>query len=462
MTDARRPLAAPMYEGRPLVRPDDEIVDQGLGFDIATVMSRRRVLRAVGLGAAALGLAACGAGSATGSTSASSTTAAGSGASSGAASSGEIPDETAGPYPGDGSNGPDVLDQAGIVRSDLRSSFGGAAGTAEGVPMDLELTITDLAGGGAPFAGAAVYVWHCTREGGYSMYSSGIEDQDYLRGVQVADEAGVVRFTSIFPACYSGRWPHIHFEVYPDEASITDVSQAIATSQVALPQDVCEQVYALPGYEASVGNLAQVTLQSDNVFGDDGGVSQLAAVTGDAESGYAVSLAVGVDTTTASTGGGAPAGGGPGGRRARRAADRAVLPRPEPGRRARRRGRAADGAPCSEASQASPAGSWNTVICSPAGAVSRALTDCQGVTTGAAMSSAPPATRSLVVPSVSVTSKATRRRGATRRPTSTSSIMATCAGLESSSVARPMSRMVTFSPPSPCSTSSSPAPSTSR
>ena len=177
--------------------------------------------------------------------------------------------------------------------------------------MKLALTITDLANGGVPFAGVAVYVWHCDRDGGYSMYSQGVEDQNYLRGVQVADANGVVNFSSIFPACYSGRWPHIHFEVYPDRAGITDSSSAIATSQVALPQDVCEQVYAQSGYEASVKNLSQVSLQSDNVFGDDGGVSQLATVTGDVASGYSVSLAVGVDTTTP-TGGGAPAG-GPGG-----------------------------------------------------------------------------------------------------------------------------------------------------
>ena len=144
------------------------------------------------------------------------------------------------------------------------------------------------------------------------MYSQGVEDQNYLRGVQVADANGTVTFSSIFPACYSGRWPHIHSEVYPDQAGITDVSSVIATSQVALPQDVCEQVYAQPGYEASVNNLAQVSLQTDNVFGDDGGVSQLATVTGDVASGYSVSLAVGVDTTTTPTGGGAPAG-GPGG-----------------------------------------------------------------------------------------------------------------------------------------------------
>ncbi|MGY1643449.1 intradiol ring-cleavage dioxygenase [Geodermatophilus sp. SYSU D00703] len=298
------------YEGRSLPRPQEELVDQGLGFDVGTLLSRRRLLALLGLGATGVGLAACGAGG--GGSSASGTSSAG-----GTASAGEIPEETAGPYPGDGSNGPDVLEQSGIVRSDIRSSFGGATGTAEGVPMTLELTVTDLAGGGVPFEGVAVYVWHCTREGGYSMYSAGVEDQNFLRGVQVADADGKVRFTSIFPACYSGRWPHVHFEVYPDQASITDATTAIATSQVALPQDICDTVYAQPGYEASVTDLARVSLAGDNVFGDDGGASQLGTATGDVAGGYTVTLAVGVDTTTAPTGGqlggdGAPSG-APGG-----------------------------------------------------------------------------------------------------------------------------------------------------
>jgi protocatechuate 3,4-dioxygenase beta subunit len=292
----------PTYEGRALPRPDEELVDQGLGFDVGTLLSRRRLLTVLGLGAASVGLAACGAGGSTGSS-----------ASSSAAASGEIPEETAGPYPGDGSNGPDVLEQSGIVRSDIRSSFGGSSGTAEGVPMTLELSVADLAGGGVPFEGVAVYVWHCTREGGYSMYSSGIEDQNYLRGVQVADATGTVRFTSVFPACYDGRWPHVHFEVYPDQASIADSTTAIATSQVALPQDVCETVYATTGYEASVANLSRVSLDGDNVFGDDGGASQLATVTGDVTSGYTVRLALGVDTGTTPTGGGLSGDGAPSG-----------------------------------------------------------------------------------------------------------------------------------------------------
>ena len=290
------------YEGRRLPRPDEDLADQGLGFDLATLVSRRTMIAGLGVAGAA-GLAAC------------SPTASGTDTSGGSDSGlTEIPDETAGPYPGDGSNGPDVLEQSGIVRSDIRSSFGEASGTAEGIETTIELTIIDMAGGDVGFSGAAVYLWHCTRDGEYSLYSTGIEDQNYLRGVQVADQDGLVRFTSIFPACYDGRWPHIHFEVYPDQESITDSTNAIATSQVALPEDVCEAVYATSGYETSIDTLSRVSLTSDNVFGDDGGTSQLATVTGDVDSGYTVRLTVGVDTTTEPAGGGAPGGeGGPGG-----------------------------------------------------------------------------------------------------------------------------------------------------
>ncbi|GAA2246724.1 intradiol ring-cleavage dioxygenase [Herbiconiux moechotypicola] len=310
----------PAYEGRLLDRADEEVVDQGVAFDIRTLISRRTVLSVVGFGVGAAALAACTTGTSDSSSSTGSAST-GSGSSDSGTSgttttgelpSGEIPDETAGPYPGDGSNGPDVLEESGVVRSDIRSSIGGGT-TATGVPMALSLTILDMANDDVPFENVAVYVWHCDAAGGYSMYSDGIEDETYLRGVQVADSTGTVSYTSIYPACYSGRWPHIHFEVYPSVDDINDSANAIATSQVALPQDVSEAVYALDEYAGSTENLAQVSLDSDNVFGEDGGALQLATVSGDIDSGYVVSLTVRVDTSTTPTSGSAPSGGGEGG-----------------------------------------------------------------------------------------------------------------------------------------------------
>jgi protocatechuate 3,4-dioxygenase beta subunit len=290
----------PAYEGRLLDRADEEVVDQGAGFDIRTLLSRRAVIAYLGAGIGSVALAAC---SSDGATSG--------GSPASAASTGEIPDETAGPYPGDGSNGPDVLERSGIVRRDIRSSLDGGA-TAAGVPMTLTLTILDTAGGDVPFTGAAVYVWHCDAAGGYSMYSDGITDETYLRGVQVAGDDGTVTFDSVFPACYPGRWPHVHFEVYPGVEDITDATRAIATSQVALPEDASAAVYARSEYAGSAANLAEVTLDSDGVFGDDGGALQLGTVTGDATTGYRVALTAHVDTATTPAAGSGGRGGGAG------------------------------------------------------------------------------------------------------------------------------------------------------
>ena len=123
------------------------------------------------------------------------------------------------------------------------------------------------------------------------MYSADISGENYLRGVQVAGADGKLTFTTIFPGCYSGRWPHIHFEVYKDLATATAAGDKMRTSQLALPEDVCKQAYATDGYSASVTNLARVTLASDGIF-SDGYSLQLATVDGNATDGYTAKLNV--------------------------------------------------------------------------------------------------------------------------------------------------------------------------
>jgi protocatechuate 3,4-dioxygenase beta subunit len=117
-------------------------------------------------------------------------------AGSAAAAVAEIPTETSGPYPGDGSNGPNVLDDSGIVRSDIRRSFGSSTTRAKGQPFQFTLRLVDTETL-EPLEGLAVYAWHCNRDGEYSMYSSEIVDENYLRGVQVSNAKGKVRFRSI-------------------------------------------------------------------------------------------------------------------------------------------------------------------------------------------------------------------------------------------------------------------------
>lgn len=269
--------------------------DRGLSFDLSTLMTRRRALQL----AAAGGLAAvvgCGSNGSSGdaTTAASSTAeAAGTAPATTATVAGEVPEETAGPFPADGSNGPNVLAESGVVRADITTSFAGASGTAEGVPTAIDLTIIDVAAGGVPREGAAVYLWHCDREGRYSIYDSSLGDANYLRGVQVSDADGRLSFTTVWPGAYSGRWPHIHFEVYPSVSEATAAGSKLVTSQIALPQEACTVVYATAGYEQSAANLAGTSLDGDMVFAD-GYSTQLATAGGSPAQGMTLSLNVGV------------------------------------------------------------------------------------------------------------------------------------------------------------------------
>ena len=257
-------------------------------------MDRRSLFRmAAGFGAglSALQLLGCSGSPTAASTTTSTTTTTTTGTTNATCPS-RVPNETEGPFPGDGSNGPNVLSQTGVVRSDIRTSFAGLSGTADGVPLTISLTLVS-ASTCAVLAGRAVYIWHCDRAGRYSLYSSGVTNQNYLRGVQEANANGIVTFTSIYPACYSGRWPHIHFEVYPSLAAATSVSNKTNTSQIALPKATNDLVYATSGYEASIANQAQVTLASDNVF-SDGATLELATITGSVGGGFTATLTVAV------------------------------------------------------------------------------------------------------------------------------------------------------------------------
>lgn len=288
----------------------DNQYSHGLQADLPQLLAlarRRQALRlfgGLGLAGSLPLLAACGGGgsdagnSTTGTDSSTGTTTGGTSGGTTSGSCSTIPAETAGPYPGDGTNSSsngvaNALLLTGIVRSDIRSSVAGASGTASGVPLTVTLTLVDTGNSCAALAGYAIYLWHCDAGGNYSMYGSTVLNENYLRGVQVTDANGQVTFTTIVPGCYSGRWPHMHFEVYRTLASATSGANDIRTSQLALPADVCQAVYAQSTYSGSARNLAAISLSSDNIF-SDGYSSQMATVTGSVAAGYAATLQVGV------------------------------------------------------------------------------------------------------------------------------------------------------------------------
>jgi protocatechuate 3,4-dioxygenase beta subunit len=243
----------------------DDDHDRGLAFDIKTLIERRRVLGLIGLGSAGLALTAC---NPFGGSEANMTASAADGA-----VCVKDPAETAGPFPGDGTNAKagqtvNVLTQSGVVREDIRTSFAGMTPVADGVELDLTITLVNVSNACAPLAGHALYVWHCDAEGRYSLYDT--DDSNYLRGVGITDEKGQVSFKSVFPGCYAGRWPHIHFEVFSSADKAATGKDSLLISQFALPADACKKVYdAVPVYSASVGNLTRVSLKDDGIFADN-------------------------------------------------------------------------------------------------------------------------------------------------------------------------------------------------
>ena len=177
--------------------------------------------------------------------------------------------EMAGPFPADGTNVRagqvvNILTEAGVIREDIRGSIGGLQPVAAGVPLRLDLTLVDVRRGCAPLAGHAVYVWQCDAAGVYSIY--GAADRNYLRGVGISDAAGRLRFTTVFPGCYPGRWPHLHFEVFASANQAVSGDAALLTGQFALPEAECRAVYADPRYGQSLATLGSLSLTGDGIF----------------------------------------------------------------------------------------------------------------------------------------------------------------------------------------------------
>lgn len=263
---------------------------EGLAADLPHLTRRRLLVAGLAMSGAALSLWAARGGAAT---------------VTGTADDGSVcvanPAETEGPFPADGTNVREgqtvnILTKEGVIREDIRTSIGWLTPVAEGVPVTLEITLVDVGRACAPLGGMAVYVWQCDAEGIYSIYAA--QDRNYLRGVGITDPAGQVRFTTVFPACYDGRWPHIHFEVFSSAEMAVSGKAALLTSQFALPEAECRAVYgSLPLYAASVGNLERVSIAKDGIFRDATEqelAAQVLVLEGDPATGYRATGRVGV------------------------------------------------------------------------------------------------------------------------------------------------------------------------
>lgn len=215
---------------------------------------------------------------------------------SGGATCSAVPEETDGPYPADGSTASsasyNVLALSGIVRSDIRSSIGSST-VMDGVPLTLSITLTDAQNSCAALPGYAIYIWHCSQQGEYSVYTEQSIAANYLRGVQETDASGSVTFTTIVPACYAGRMPHIHVEIYPSLAVATTAANKVRTTQLAFPTETLRTIYqAHSGYSSSVTNLASISFATDNVFSDGTDLEMVTLQVNDATGGYTAAITI--------------------------------------------------------------------------------------------------------------------------------------------------------------------------
>ncbi|MFF1440863.1 intradiol ring-cleavage dioxygenase [Streptomyces sp. NPDC058295] len=218
--------------------------------------------------------------------------------------------------------GPYYLDGA-LVRKDITEG-------KNGVPLTLRLTVVDATDGCTPVSGAAVEIWHCDAWGYYSGYTtanpggsapaesedgSTADDDTYLRGYQIANANGVVKFETIFPGWYTPRTCHIHLKVHTGgqkEDGTYEGGKVNYTGQLFFPDAAAEEIFTLEPYSKHSGSYT--TLDNDMVY-DGGGTSSglltLKAVhKADPSKGYKGSITLGVDPDAENTGAGGGGGGG--------------------------------------------------------------------------------------------------------------------------------------------------------
>lgn len=188
------------------------------------------------------------------------------------------PQETSGPYPYD------LSADSAIYRTDITEG-------KTGIPLSLTITVVNTNSDCAVVSGARVDIWHCDKDGYYSEYDEpgylGTQDntgQTFLRGIQLTDTSGQVKFTTIYPGWYTGRVTHIHLEIYVN-------SVLKSTTQMAFPDSLNTTVYNTSLYSAHGQNTT--TDATDSVF-SDGYSNELVSISGDTTNGYTATFQVGV------------------------------------------------------------------------------------------------------------------------------------------------------------------------
>ena len=168
------------------------------------------------------------------------------------------PEQTEGPY---------FVDEH-LNRSDIRSDPVDGS-VRPGLPLRLQIRVGRIDSTGCrPLVGATVDIWHCDAQGVYSDVSERpfrTLGSRFLRGYQVTDASGSVRFVTIYPGWYPGRTVHIHCKIRTG----TDAARALQwTSQLYFDDAITDQAHRHIAYPQR--ERPRTRNGGDGIFQDDG------------------------------------------------------------------------------------------------------------------------------------------------------------------------------------------------
>jgi protocatechuate 3,4-dioxygenase beta subunit len=183
--------------------------------------------------------------------------------------------------------GPYFVDEH-LNRSDVRADPATGAVTS-GAPLALELSVAAVAGTQCtPIRGAIVDIWQCDALGNYSDVAAA-RGARFLRGYQVTDVDGRVRFTTIYPGAYPGRAVHIHFKIRTGT-----VGRAREfTSQLYFDDALTDRVHAAAAYGGARSRRTRNA--RDGLYAQGG--RDLTLDVADDGTGYRAAYAIGVSSS---------------------------------------------------------------------------------------------------------------------------------------------------------------------
>ena len=203
------------------------------------------------------------------------------------------PELTAGPFHLDGH----------LAREDITEG-------RPGTPLRFEVRVLALPDC-TPLEGAAVDIWHCDAGGEYSGFDGtgtsapgggGRNDERFLRGVQLTENQGVARFTTIFPGWYEGRTVHIHLEVSEGGTLGTtyEGGHVAHVGQAFFGEELTAELMAAEPYAARTGR--RTTNDQDSIY-QQAGAGSITEMTRrsdtDPDAGYVGSLTCMIDPQAA-------------------------------------------------------------------------------------------------------------------------------------------------------------------